>query len=81
MELDKKRLRIITNHEYVLKELVLWYNQVYKTDFLFIEYIEDEVNFVILEYSKASENEIFDLGRIFGNEQIKRGLTNNKTAR
>lgn len=66
MEQDRKRLRIITNYENLLIEDINWYNSTYKTDFEFIEFIHDEVNFAILEYSNANENQIFDLGRIFG---------------
>ncbi len=78
MEQGKKQLRVITNHQSLLKEVIDWYNSVYKTDFMFLKFVHDEVNFAIIEYLNASENQVFDLGRIYGNEQIKRNLSNNK---
>jgi hypothetical protein len=66
MEQDKKRLRIITNYENLLKEAINNYNSIYKTDFELIEYVYDEVNFAIVEYYNSDENQIFDLGRFFG---------------
>lgn len=65
MEQDK-RLRIITNYDNLLSEAIERYNSIYKTDFKFIEFIRDEVNFAIVEYNNATESQVFDLGRIFG---------------
>jgi hypothetical protein len=66
MEQDKKRLRIITNYNELLIDAINSYNSVYKTDFEFVEFVRDEVNFAIIEYFNSDENQIFDLGRIFG---------------
>lgn len=65
MEQDKK-LRIVTNYEHLLLEAINSYNSTYKTDFRLKEFVFDEVNFAIVEYRNANENNIFDLGRIFG---------------
>ncbi|WP_182651142.1 hypothetical protein [Flavobacterium sp. SOK18b] len=60
------RLRIMTNYEDLLKDTLINYNFIYKTDFVFVEYIYDEVNFAIIEFTNADLNQVFDLGRIFG---------------
>lgn len=71
---DKKNLRIITNHPELLNEVVTWYNQSYQTDFVFVGFYRDEVNFAIIEFEESSETQVFDLGRVYGNEYIRRNL-------
>jgi hypothetical protein len=66
MEQNKNKLRIITNYEDLLKEAISFYNSTYKTDFVLIEYVLDEVNFAIVECTNADLNHIFDFGRIYG---------------
>jgi len=61
-----KRLRIITNYDKLLLEAIESYNSIYKTDFRLNEFVFDEVNFAIVEYTNASASQIFDLGRTFG---------------
>lgn len=66
MEQKKQRLRIITNYETILRESIEWCNSVYRTDFVFVEFIRDEVNFAIVEFENATPSQIFDLGRGYG---------------
>jgi hypothetical protein len=66
MEQTKKTLQIITNYEDLLRKTVNRYNEVYKTDFEFYQFVRDEVYFAIVNYSEASENDVFQLGVAFG---------------
>lgn len=66
METGKKQLRLIIDYEDFLRELIDAYNKTYKTDFHFVECVRDEVNFAIVEYSNASAEDIFALGRMYG---------------
>lgn len=66
MEQGKKNMLLICDYELLLKESISWYNSVYKTDFVFVEYIHDEVNFAKIEYKNATDAQLFDLGRIYG---------------
>jgi hypothetical protein len=66
MEQDKKRMLLICDYETLLREAISWYNSIYKTDFLFVEYLYDEVNFAVVEYIHATDAQLFDLGRIYG---------------
>jgi hypothetical protein len=68
MEQDKKRMVLICDYETLLREAIIWYNSVYKTDFLFVEYLNDEVNFAVVEYIHATDAQLFDLGRIYGSK-------------
>lgn len=78
MNQDKKRLRIFTNNQNLLRETIANYNSIYKTDFVFVEYVPDEVNFAIVEFINADLNEVFDLGRIHGGtvEAAEKGISN-----
>ncbi len=66
MEQDKREMFLICDYESLLRESIIWYNSVHKTDFVFVEYIYDEVNFAKVEYANATDAQLFDLGRIYG---------------
>lgn len=66
MEKDKRILKVKCDYEDILRDSINWYNATYKTDFAFVDYIKDEVNFAIIEFSNANFNKVFDLGRIYG---------------
>jgi|GEM_PF-1347486 len=78
MEQEKNRLRIFTNHETILRDSIKWYNATYNTDFIFVEYILDEVNFAIVEFTNVNFNQVFDLGRIHGGsvEAVDKNISN-----
>lgn len=78
MEPDKKKIRIFTNNEYLLKEVIIDYNSINKTDFIFVKYVHDEVNFAIIEFNNANLNQIFELGRILGGttEAVEKNISN-----
>lgn len=63
---QNKTLRIITNYPNILKQTIDWYNNTYKTDFEFSEFVRDEVNFAIVFYNKSSELHVFQFGVDFG---------------
>lgn len=66
MEPDKKTIRIVTNHLNILKNTLEKLNALYKTDFQIQKYVNDEVNYAIIEYGIATENQVFDLGYQYG---------------
>ncbi|CAA9203400.1 hypothetical protein [Flavobacterium collinsii] len=78
MEPDKKKIRIFTNNEYLLKGIIIDYNSINKTDFTFVKYVHSEVNFAIIEFDNASFNQIFELGRILGGtiEAVEKNISN-----
>lgn len=78
MEINKKEIRIFTNNEYLLKEVILDYNTINRTDFNFIKYVHDEVNFAIVEFVNADLNQIFELGRVLGGttEAVEKNIKN-----
>ncbi|MBP4137976.1 hypothetical protein [Flavobacterium geliluteum] len=78
MEPDKKKIRIFTNKEYLLKEVISDYNSINKTDFIFVKYIHGEVNFAIIEFVNADLNQIFELGRMLGGttEAVEKNISN-----
>ncbi|CAA9203401.1 hypothetical protein [Flavobacterium collinsii] len=63
---ERKKLTIICNYEDFLKDSINWYNSTYKTDFLFVGYVDHKLNLVEIEFVNADVNQIFDLGRIYG---------------
>ena len=68
MEQGKKTLYILTNYEYMLREVIEWFNKTYKTDFEFARYVRDEVNMAVVHYTLATESNVFQLGVDFGRE-------------
>lgn len=66
MESNKKELHIITNQPYILQETIDWYNNTFKTDFVFDRFVEDEVNYAFVTYEKATNFHIFQLGANYG---------------
>lgn len=75
---DKKRLRIFTNNQNLLKETIANYNSIYKTDFVFVEYVHDEVNYAIVEFINADLNHVFEFGKRYGGtvEAAEKGISN-----
>lgn len=63
---NKKKLRIITNHQEVLQRSIDKFNSIYKTDYRFVEFVRDEVNYAIVEYENSSDDLIFYFGYQFG---------------
>lgn len=78
MNNDKKRLRIFTNNPNELKETIVNYNSTHKTDFVFVEYVHDEVNFGIVEFIMADLNQVFELGIKYGGkiEAVEKSISN-----
>jgi hypothetical protein len=78
MEPNKKKIRIFTNNEYLLKEVIIDYNLLNKTDFLFVKYVHDEVNFAIIEFVNANLNQVFELGKLLGSttEAVEKNISN-----
>lgn len=66
MEQNKKRLQIVTNDESMLREVIDLYNNAYRTDFVFAEYIRDDANLAVINYEKATDLDIFQLAYNFG---------------
>ena len=66
MELNKKHFRIHTNYKDLLINAIEKFNNVYKTDFLLVEYVWDEVNYAIIKYESASADHIYNFGYQFG---------------
>lgn len=58
--------------------MIIDYNSINKTDFIFVKYVHDEVNFAIIEFVNANLNQIFELGRIFGGttEAVEKNISN-----
>jgi hypothetical protein len=67
MELnDKIKFKIICGFDDLLEISVSKYNQVYETNFLIEEYIEDEVNIAIISATKYTISDVFGLGYCYG---------------
>ncbi len=63
----KKQLKIETNYEDVLKEVIQFCNKMYKSDFRIIDKIESsDGNYVIVEYEVATDENVYNLGCKFG---------------
>ena len=48
MKQNRKTLQVVTNYERMLREMIDLYNNAYKTDFVFSEYIRDTANLAII---------------------------------
>ena len=66
MKQNRKTLQVVTNYERMLREMIDLYNNAYKTDFVFSEYIRDTANLAIIHYDLATDVDVFQLGYNFG---------------
>ncbi len=65
------KFRVICNNEKYLNSTLQWYNSIYKTDFKVSEFILDEVNFAVIEATRYSISDIFNIGYAFGAKEEK----------
>lgn len=62
---NKVKFFVICNDEKYLNQTIEWYNSTYKTDFIIVKIIQDEVNFAELEVSKYELSDLFTLGYLW----------------
>lgn len=68
MESNKKELMefmIPCASKSLIEETLAIYNKIYKTDFLLIEYVLDEVHFARIQASNARLSDVFELGKTY----------------
>lgn len=61
-ENTKLEFKIIIDYNGLIEEAVIIYNKVYQTDFVVVEYIDDEVRFAKIRANRAKLSDVFDLG-------------------
>ena len=65
MERNKK-IMVIINHREVLIDAINKFNEIHGTDFEFIEFVNDEVNYAYIGYDNVTDNQLFNFGFQFG---------------
>lgn len=70
-QVSQIKFRVICNDDKYLHSSLEWYNSIHKTDFAISEFITDEVNFAIIEATKYSLSDIFNIGYTFGVKEEK----------
>ena len=61
-ENEMLEFKIIIDYSSIIEEAIGIYNEVYHTDFVVVEYIDDEVRFAKVRARKAKLGDVFDLG-------------------
>jgi hypothetical protein len=61
-ENEMLEFKIIIDYSSIIEEAIEIYNEVYHTDFVVVEYIDDEVRFAKVRARKAKLSDVFDLG-------------------
>ncbi len=73
MEQNNKEIKfdVISNDREKLEETLNWYNSVFNTDFIIVNYVLDEVSFAEIKASKFKLTDIFNIGYAFGCKEEK----------
>ncbi|WP_172917728.1 hypothetical protein [Capnocytophaga canis] len=65
--MKNNNFEIITGDEILIQEVIEYYNDLYKTDFIINEYEDrDGVIFAKISYTNANINDVVQLGVFFG---------------
>ncbi len=57
---------VLINHKEILESAIDKFNKLHDTDFEFVEFVKDEVNFAYVRYNNVTDNQLFDFGFQFG---------------